>query len=189
MALSNLRRIELNIGWIIDLTEGQVLTLASALEHFLINADWGWNSLGGITPDGLIQLLQTCRSLSGITLALDTRGYTESCPSQSPASLGLALPHRFSIDVVDSIIEAESVPAVAAFISGIAACCKSIFTFDSWDRVRMVALPDREEYVECWDDVHHRVIRCVLWTRKTLFSCSLVDAAPDLFCHKELLTS
>ena len=60
---------------------------------------------------------------------------------------------------------------------------------DMFNEYRMVALPDREEYVECWDDVHHRVIRCVLWTRKTLFSCSLVDAAPDLFRHKELLAS
>jgi hypothetical protein len=161
MVLSNLRHIELNIEWNVDLTDNQVLMLASAwpkLEHFLINEDWGWNSRGGITPDGLLQLLQTCRSLSGIALALDTRGYTESCPNETPACLGLTLPREFSIDVVDSIIEAESVPAVGTFFSGIAACSKSDISFYAWGSEWMVEFPNMGEYMGRWYDVHSRIV-------------------------------
>ena len=164
MTLSNLRRIELDIEWNVDLTDSEVLMLASTwpkLEHLLINADWGWNSLGGITPDGLVQLLQTCRSLSGIALAFDTRGYTESHPSQAPASLGLTLPREFSIDVVDSIIEAESVSAVATFFSGIATCSESDFSFYAWESDRMVALLNTEEYMKRWDIVQQWVNHAV----------------------------
>ena len=164
MACSNLRHIELNIECNVALADSQVLTLASTwpkLEHLLINADWGWHSPGGITPGGLIQLLRTCRSLRGIALALDTRGYTtESHPSQAPASLGLTLPPAFSIDVVDSIIEPESVPAVTTFFSGIAKCSK-YFSFRAWDGAGMVEIPNMVEYAECWDDVD-RVVRDVV---------------------------
>ena len=95
MAFRNLHCIALNVECNVGLTDNQVLILASAwpkLEHFLINAGWGWNSPGGITLGGLVQLLQICWSLYGVTLALDTRGYTESCSSIAPAILGLMLP-------------------------------------------------------------------------------------------------
>ncbi|KAI9572304.1 hypothetical protein HD554DRAFT_2297912 [Boletus coccyginus] len=90
MALRNLRRIDLNLGWNVGLTDSGLLTLASArphLEHLLINEDWGWQTSGGITPDGLVRLLQTCPSLSRLALAIDTRDYTEMPPSRLPASL------------------------------------------------------------------------------------------------------
>jgi hypothetical protein len=179
MVLSNLRRMELDIGWNVDLTDSQVLTLASAwpkLEHFLINEGWGWNSRGGITPGGLVQLLQTCRSLGGIALALDTRGYTESGPSHALASIGLTLPHRFSIDVVDSIIEAESVPAVGTFFSGIATCSKSIFFFGAWGCEQMVEPPNTQEYIERWDDVHGRVNDALQVGRCSKFGDSDIEA-------------
>ncbi|KAF8121434.1 hypothetical protein EV363DRAFT_1185986, partial [Boletus edulis] len=83
----------------------------------LINMDWGWKTLGGITPNGLLQVLQICRSLTWIALAIDTRGYTEVPPS--PASLGLKLPRISFINVLDSNIEEESVPAITAFIAGL----------------------------------------------------------------------
>jgi len=160
MAFSNLRHMELNIECNVDLIDGQVLTLASAwpkLEHLLINADWGWDSLGGITLGELVQLLQTCRSLRGFALAIDTQGYTESHPSQAPASLGLTFPPEFSIDVVDSIIEAESVSAVATFFSGIATCIESDFCFRAWNGEPMTRFPDCEVYIDRWDDVYYRV--------------------------------
>lgn len=83
MALRNLRHISLDLGWNVGLTDAELLELASAwprLEHLLINEDWGWQTSGGITPDGLVGLLQTCRSLSRISLAIDTRSYTETPP-------------------------------------------------------------------------------------------------------------
>ena len=159
MTLSNLRRVELDIGRNVDLTDSQVLTLASAwrkLEFLLINGDWGWNLLSGITPGGLVQLLQTCRSLKGVALALDTRSYTESC--QVPASLRLTLPREFWINVVDSIIEAESVPTVATFFSGIAPCAESDYLLDAWKGEPMEEFPNRQEYAKRWDDVRCRVM-------------------------------
>ena len=123
MALSNLRRINLNVKWSIGLTDCDLLTLVSAwphLEKLYINEHWGWNTPGGITPNGLLQLLQTCRLLSHVALAIDTRGFT-GLP-HSLASLGLTLPPTFFINVVDSSIEADAVPAMTAFFSGFAPC-------------------------------------------------------------------
>ncbi|KAF8142030.1 hypothetical protein EV363DRAFT_1150353 [Boletus edulis] len=117
---SNLRRINLSIDWKVNLTDDELLSFASAwplLEELLINMDWGWKTLGGITPNGLLQVLQICRSLTRIALAIDTRGYTDVPPS--PASLGLTLPRLSFIDVLDSDIEEESVPAITAFIAGL----------------------------------------------------------------------
>ncbi|KAF8556106.1 hypothetical protein OG21DRAFT_1506890 [Imleria badia] len=123
MVFSDLRRVNLNLIWEVDLMDNDLLALASAwphLEHLSINDEWGWNTLGGITPNGLLKLLQTCRSLSEIALAIDTRGYTEFCGS--PASFGLTLSPLFSINVIDSFIEEESVPAIAALLAVIGPC-------------------------------------------------------------------
>ncbi|KAF8548440.1 hypothetical protein OG21DRAFT_1516298, partial [Imleria badia] len=117
MTFSNLRRIHLDH---VDLLDSELLTLTSAwphLEHLSINEDRGWRTPGGITPNGLLQLLQTCPSLKGICLAIDTRGYTEF-----RESLGLSFPPPFSINVLNSSIEEESVPAIAAFLTCIAPC-------------------------------------------------------------------
>jgi len=75
----------------------------------------------GTSPhkDGLVRLLQTCPSLSQLPLAIDTRDYTDVPPAQSPASLGLTLPPLFSINVVNSVIDTVSVPAMAAFFANI----------------------------------------------------------------------
>ena len=68
-------------------------------------------TLCGITaPNGLLQLWRTCRSLRDITLAMDTRLYR--------VPFIVCIPWiDLSIDVVDSFIEAESVPAITAFFS------------------------------------------------------------------------
>ncbi|KAF8142025.1 hypothetical protein EV363DRAFT_42484 [Boletus edulis] len=131
MPFSNLRRINLSIDWKVNLTDDELLSFASTwplLEELLINMDWGWKTLGGITPNGLLKVLQICRSLTRIALAFDTRGYTEVPPS--PASLGLTLPRISLIHVLDSIIEEESVPAIAAFIAGLV--LPSEFEFRAW---------------------------------------------------------
>ena len=70
----------------------------------------------------------TSPSLSRATLAIDTRGY--STHSQSPAFLGLTFPPEFSLHVVDSFIEAESVPGIAAFFAGVAS--RSNFVLRAW---------------------------------------------------------
>lgn len=68
MPSSRLRFIEINIKWDVYLTNNDVLSLASAcpkLHTLCINERRGWNTnSGGITPNGLLQLLQTCQDLT-----------------------------------------------------------------------------------------------------------------------------
>ncbi|KAF8559470.1 hypothetical protein OG21DRAFT_738776 [Imleria badia] len=160
----NLRQLSLDIVWNVGLTDSDLLTLASAwphLENLVINEFSGWNALGGITPDGLLQLLQTCRSLNCIALAIDTRDYTELPPSGSPGSLGLTLPPRSNINVLDSVIEPESVPAVAAFFAGIAPC--SDFYFSAWRSHIMLRRRGQNVYKskDRWDEVYSRASEAV----------------------------
>ena len=161
LAFSNLRVMAINIEWKVDLTDSELLTLASAcprLERLTINEKWGWGTLGGITPNGLLQLLQTCRSLCWISLAIDTRGYTKSPPPS--AFLGLTLPSVISINVVDSSIEAESMLAIATFFAGIASHSTNL-RLKAWQRLGMASAPHREVYKPRWADVIGRVYGAV----------------------------
>ncbi|KAF8124928.1 hypothetical protein EV363DRAFT_1419465 [Boletus edulis] len=140
---SNLRHIQLDIEWKVDLTDSELLTLVSTwpcLEELSINTEWGWNTPGGITPNGLLQLLQLCPLLTTIALAIDTRADI----SPSPTSLGF-LPRLDQIDFVDSFIEEESVPAIAAFIASLVAPCK--LDFRAWESFGMKA-----PYRDMWRD-------------------------------------
>ncbi|KAF8441670.1 hypothetical protein L210DRAFT_3644925 [Boletus edulis BED1] len=151
MAFSNLHCIDINIECAVDLTDSDLLALASVwpnLERFVINSDWGWNTLGGITPNGLLQLLQRCQSLNWIALAMDTRGYSEPPPSGHFASHGVTLPCHLFLDVLDSIMEPESVPAIAAFFTGIAH--HSHFSLHAWCGGKMIKLPGWEVSKDCW---------------------------------------
>ena len=162
MAFSNLLFLQLNLKCDVGLGDNDLLTLASAwpkLEQLSINDENGWHSQdGGITPGGLLRLLQMCRSLLYVVLRLDTRGYTEVPPSQAPPNLGLTLT-ELSLYVVDAVLEAESVPAVATFLFGIATCCKyelQLSTVESqpdW----MMDFPNLEENEARWKDVRRRV--------------------------------
>ncbi|KAF8414787.1 hypothetical protein L210DRAFT_2863919 [Boletus edulis BED1] len=149
---SNLRCIQLDIEWKIDLTDSELLTLVSTwpcLEELRINTNWGWNTLGGITPNGLLQLLQSCPLLTWIALPIDTRA--EIPPS--PTSLGFP-PPRYTIDFVDSFIEEESVPAIAAFIASLMA--SSQLHFHAWSSYGMIA-PYRDVCRKRWRDVEEWV--------------------------------
>ncbi|KAF8122670.1 hypothetical protein EV363DRAFT_1359414 [Boletus edulis] len=143
VGFSNLRRMELNINSNVDLTDTEMLTLASAwpqLTHLLLNADWGWKSHGGITPGALVRLLETCRFLEQIALAIDTRGYTRVPPWQTNLSHSQ-----------------ESVPAVATFFSGLETCCESDFCFQAWGGSQMILSPHYAEHVSRWIDVEYQI--------------------------------
>ncbi|KAF8441649.1 hypothetical protein L210DRAFT_3537794 [Boletus edulis BED1] len=149
---SNLRWIQLDIEWKIDLTDSELLTLVSTwpcLEELSINTEWGWNTLGGITPNGLLQLLHSCPLLTWIAVPIDTRA--EIPPS--PTSLGF-LPPQCTINFVDSFIEEESVPAIAAFIASLMA--SSQLHFHAWSSYGMIA-PYRDVCRERWRDVEEWV--------------------------------
>ncbi|KAN0091471.1 hypothetical protein V8E55_005037 [Tylopilus felleus] len=130
MEFRNLCGIAFRINYNVCLTNSDLLTLASVwpkLEYLQINASWGWKSQYGVTPGGLVQLLQMCPLLNCIILRLDTQGYTEATPCEISKSLRLPLQHNLTIDILDAAIEAESAPAVDTFFSDIAACCESGF--------------------------------------------------------------
>lgn len=152
MGFRNLRRIDLQIQWKVHLTESDLLTLTSAwprLEKFYINSHVGWGTRSGITPNGLLQLLRTCRSLTNIALVMDTRGYTEFL--ELPESLRLRSRHTLAIHVLDSYIEAESVPAVAALFAAIAP--RTDFTLSAWHSRLITDLQGWKEHQELWDQV------------------------------------
>lgn len=153
MAFENLRHVNLNIKCYVDLTDNQVLALASAwphLEHLLINEDWGWRSQGGITPGGLVQLLRMCRSLNQVALRFDTQGYSHVPPSQAPENLGLTLSPDLSVDVVDSAIEPDSVMPLAMFFFSIATCSGPGFSLHAWNGTPMIYFQNMVEYMHRW---------------------------------------
>ena len=157
MAFSNLRRICFDIKWKVELTDNETLTLASAwpcLEELLINAHWGWNTRGGITPNGIVQLLLKCPSLRSVSVAIDTRSYTQL--PQSPPSLELTLPHEFSINVVDSLIEEEAIPTMAAFFASI-----SPRSLGFRRGLTMRFSPNCDLYIDRWRDVFRRVVNTI----------------------------
>ena len=61
------------------------------------------------------------KALPEIALVIDTRNYTEF--RGLPAILGLTVPRTLSINLLNSFIEEESVPAVAAFFTALHASC------------------------------------------------------------------
>ena len=132
MAFSHLRHLQLDINWSVGLTDSDLLTLTSAwphLTHLVINDYWGWSTPGGITPNGLAQLLWACPLLHTVALAIDTRGFTEL--PLSLTDVGSTLGPRFlHINVFCSVIEAVSVPAVVGFFAGFGA--RALVAFKVW---------------------------------------------------------
>lgn len=164
-ALRNLRHLDLNLGWSVGLTDRQLLDLASAwphLEHLLINEEWGWQTAGGITPDGLVRLLQTCRSLTRVALAVDTRGYTAVHVPPLRFSVSLAVEPSissspspsFSINVVDSVIETAAVPAMAAFFANVVPYSR--FSLTAWGSWAFTWRMNKRMYVDRWSNVYVR---------------------------------
>ncbi|KAF8125921.1 hypothetical protein EV363DRAFT_1349106 [Boletus edulis] len=154
MAFIDLRGINLDIEWNVNLTESELLTFVSGWPHlqtFYINEEWGWNTIGGITPNGLVQLLQICPLLKTIGLAVDTRGYTTIPPSITLTSPSLEL-----MDVLDSFIEEESVPAITAFFTDIMLPSPSK-NFSFWEGRVMRTSQNWEEYWGRWWGVSESV--------------------------------
>ncbi|KAG8213577.1 hypothetical protein J3R82DRAFT_10244 [Butyriboletus roseoflavus] len=132
MAFNHLRRLDINIASAVNLADDDLLELASAwphLEYLLINEESGWKTEGGITPNGLFQLLQMLESLHHFCLAIDTRDFTETpLALVSTRAAGFTPRTPFSVNVADSIIQPESVDAVGGFLwTDHAAQCQSFF--------------------------------------------------------------
>jgi len=178
MAFDQLRCLEINVASTVNLTDDDLLQLASAcprVERLLINEEWGWKSGGGITPDGLLQLLQILRSLRYFCLAIDTSGYTRPSPAlESARTAGLVPRIPLSVNVADSIIHPESVDALADFFGGIMQHTNPSPLY--WSTSAMADRLDSEFSRKLWEDVfvkaHERA-----WARWQIQSAPTIPAA------------
>ncbi|KAH0827379.1 hypothetical protein J3R83DRAFT_4032 [Lanmaoa asiatica] len=156
MTFDHLRRIDISTALTVNLTDDDLLELASAwphLEYLLINEASGWKTDGGITPNGLLQLLQKLKSLHHFCLAIDTRGYKEIPPALASTRIAKFTPRiPFSVNVADSIIQPESVDALAAFFGGIMRQYANVFSF-YWNTSAMTDRLDSEITKMLWEDV------------------------------------
>ncbi|KAF8441631.1 hypothetical protein L210DRAFT_3664767 [Boletus edulis BED1] len=135
MPLRNLRFIFLAIEWVVNLSDSELLTLTSVWPHISSFMSVGAGTRGVEVRQ--MDCYSSCSpSLNRIALAMDTRGYTIP-----PSSLGLelALPPKLSlsVNVVDSIIEAESMPAISAFFAGTA--LQTDLVLHAWERIWRVS--------------------------------------------------
>jgi hypothetical protein len=158
MAFHQLRRIDINIASTVNLTDGDLLDLASACPHLeclLINEEWGWKIAtgGGITPDGILQLLQRLGSLRHFCLAIDTRGYAEVSPALEKARIAGIIPRMpLSVNVADSIIHPASVDALADFFGRILQQYANSSSW-YWSTSAMADRLDSEISRMLWEDV------------------------------------
>ena len=66
MSLGQLRRVDINTAWTVNLTDNDLLEMASAwphLEYLLVDEEWGSGTEGGVTPTGLLQVLGRLQAL------------------------------------------------------------------------------------------------------------------------------
>jgi len=166
MAFGNLRHLGLQVAAHVALTDSGLLELATAwpqLEHLAINYESGWNIpnrvIGGITPDGVLQLLLKCPLLNYIALAIDTRGYTtagEALDRLPTTNFRSSLRTMFRIDVLDSIIEDESISAMVNWLVGIV-CPYLRFNFRAWQLCSRDLYRNsvRSASEDRWKEVYH----------------------------------
>lgn len=156
MSFGYLRRLDINTAWTVNLTDNDVLYLASAwphLEYLMINEEWGWRTEGGVTPGGLLRLLERLQSLRHFCLAMDTRDYAGIAPAlASTRTAGFTPRVPFTVNVADSDIQPESVEALAAFFGGIMQQHINVSSY-YWCTTTMADRLDSDISKRLWEDV------------------------------------
>jgi len=174
-AAFNLTHMRIELDWSVDLKDTDLLRLASdcpRIESLSINHHFGWRS-AGITPACLVQVLRRCPLLGTFCIVLDTRE-SQTLTSGGPVD-PLPSGTRWVAELADSVIEADSVPALAAFFGD---CVPSDgeFCFSSWDSGRVRTLhPGWQAYEERWKEVDKMVKEIVLERSKRSSLCSQTD--------------
>ncbi|KAG9316176.1 hypothetical protein JVU11DRAFT_2197 [Chiua virens] len=125
MMFTNLRHMKINLQWSVDMTDSDLLALASAwpyIQTLSINDKWGWRTTGGgITLHGFSQLLQQCRQLSTLCIAIRTESRVDIATMHrseggifdrpSMSTTGSLL----TINLLDSPIQPVDVPMLVTF--------------------------------------------------------------------------
>ena len=149
----NLTGIHIDLDRVIQLNDSSLLEFTSSCERLSslnTNSMFGWRT-PGITPAGLAQILHNCQSLISLSIALDTRNYVFSSQIRtSPDGSFLSM----NVDVSDSVIEAESIPALAAFFADQVFGRASEISLGSWNSYSMCRrVPEADVYKERWKEV------------------------------------
>ena len=153
IAFINLRHVYINIQWFIGLADDNLLALASAWPHIhslVINDQWGWRTTGGITLQGLLQLLQKCGPLCELCIAIHTGSFIN--PPHGFDMGSLTPPSLLTLNLADSPIRSADFPAlVDVFVKlGMPGC-----SFSAWGGMNM---EDVEEPKRAWNQVFERVM-------------------------------
>ena len=148
MAFVNLRHVHINLQWYVDLTDSDLLALASEwprMHSLVINDRWGWRTTGGITLQGLLQLLQACRSLSELCIAIRTDSFVNPVHG---FETGFLAPPSLALSLADSPIRSVDVPALVDTFKtlGMSAC-----SFSAWDGISMANIEGAGQHKWDWN--------------------------------------
>ncbi|KAF8124880.1 hypothetical protein EV363DRAFT_691829 [Boletus edulis] len=153
MAFGNLRAIHVNLEWSIDLTDTDLFTLVTAwphIEHLVINDRWGWRTARGITLDGLRLLLQRCKRLWELCIVVDTESAV-NVPAR-PLDVDVSLRRPFRLNVADSPIRREAVPALGTIFS-VFGFSYNLERFIAWNGAEMGDIPGAHDFRYLWRSV------------------------------------
>ncbi|KIK98960.1 hypothetical protein PAXRUDRAFT_823302 [Paxillus rubicundulus Ve08.2h10] len=169
---SNLVSVTLDTGYTVDLRDDDMLALGAAwpsIRLLSINEQRGWRGSSGLTPQGLVRLLQQCKLLRKLCVVIDTIGF-----SAIPLDRHGPVLSSTCINVLDSVIEPESVAALAAFLSDVYPFLKTI---TAWDTRVMSKRPDAAGYKKLWNNV--QVLTAEMVKVRTQERRWDVEARPD----------
>ena len=178
---TNIQSITINLRCGVDLDERELLCLAASwprIDHFAVCDTQPRTEATGITPGGLVQLLERCRSLRILYVNFDVRGYTE--PPQGHPWRGLRMPKRAHLHLQNSPIEEESVYALGVFFH---VAPYPDFQLDTrwkdFDFLDDEIVPEElcDVYHDRWQRVH--ALACKLWQERGALRRSLLARFSD----------
>ncbi|KAF9225243.1 hypothetical protein BS17DRAFT_730527 [Gyrodon lividus] len=147
---SNLTSVTLDTGYFVYLEDDDMLSLGASwpnIRQLSINEQRGWGTSSGLTPRGLVRLLQKCKLLQNLCVVIDTRDFS-SIPLDRP-SYGSVV-NSTCINVLDSVIDPQSATALAAFLSDVYPLLETI---TAWDTPAMSNRPEAARYKKLWTKV------------------------------------
>lgn len=154
MAFINLRDVHVNLEWSVDLTDSDLLVLASEWPHLhtlVINEHWGWRTTGGITFQGLVQLLQKCPSLVELCVALHTDSHVDLPPGFETGFL--PPPCLRKLNLADSPIRSAAVSVLVDVFVKLGLPVQSYLAWDGWT----MHTPGASWRKRAWNRVFDRV--------------------------------
>jgi hypothetical protein len=157
----NLVSVTLDTGCFVDLGDDDMVSLGASwpnIRHLSINEQRGWGqrverrritsgSYFGLTPRGLVRLLQKCKFLKDLCIAINTMGFSANPLDFS--NYGVVVDST-RINVLDSVIKPDSVAAIATFFLDV---YPFLETVTAWDTPAMSVIPGSAGCKRLWNSV------------------------------------